>query len=1022
MAIVDTLSRDGVAICFFARIRGIPYIFSNLSAGDVPQWVTTGSVDFDGEAYEWSDTLLTDGFDPIVETGGLKEGITNYSGMKFAFSLRGNQTGSASDVWLDLIQTDPVRQKSDGTLSPISSNTLPLSASATSLFVSTLEGFDPNEITDIYMGTETMGLTFTNSLGTVPNETNIFTVSPRGKYGSFAKYHRSSNSQVTSNGEGGTLIADHPLIFEGRNIQLFCALGNVDNETGIFEPLSSDIEDSDNVICLYEGEIISEGMSDDLLSVQFYCQPILNVFDREVATDIPTVSIDHNWIDEPHIYIDDDRKQLSFTLYTSGSVDGLRSRTFNTRLVKADNRTLQSSEEIPKGLYTLNEVQDFLEWTMLYDDKGLFPYVIGGQDDTTRYVSLQLSNEKEISVEIYRDNLLTATDSNDVDTNSVLVIDPTSPDSFWRALGFSEYQEQTNDDGSNQRLQYTSGSAFTADRPMPVFYLPSGFAGGAEPRIYYSRISGPNITGSLGYKNRSGNTYNGYVRINDEIVQLKGDPGTETVQGIELDYFEIERRGQFKTAGFGRGVEHYIEWPTDTTEFGRTKAVQGLAFTNTDSFKILLYLMLGGSGERGSNSTEYDQDFAGGSAFIPAELINTGSFEYVSEVKSTITENKSLFIGEKTKLKDIINAELILTRTTVTANPISPNDSSFDGVSSQYQIKAEEISDVVLGQVLDTTDPTQLRSFFTNVPVVDFSNSTLKTSYDNSKRKLVNSLQINFGYDASRDIFTKQVLPIQVNSAGTYGPKETWKIQTKFYNPTLSEQQLTETLRNDIFSEYAYPYVVLSKEFTNAKFWLLRVGDYIKITDSRLPSISQGNVYAAANRGVTNLYGRILQKKIMLPKTGQSSQQSLGSIVVKIPKSQLFRQGLWSPSLYVEDWNNDGGVAHLTCSANHYVPESSGYRDASFFTSSMAVRFARFGDGSNGTIATITNIEQETATTDIVTINTTSGIAAPFFVEFADYDNANLLDNPQQLFAYISNGTGSLDDSDNTTDRAFGYK
>lgn len=1043
----DTIKRDGVAICPFVRIRGIPYIFSNIEPPS--KWATTGSVDVDNEEYTWSKTYDFDGAE-IVEEAGVKEGFGTNGGASFRFLLKGNQGTTYDDVWLDLLNPSLYREKNNQTnwYASLTSSMQP--TDSTGSFNSRVADATVGDI--VYMGTETMEVT---------KKVSGFRLGlDRGKYGSFQVYHQGDDKIIKNDGLGGPYIADHPLTLGGRNIQLFIATGEIEKD-GTFKPYGDSLTSSVYTKLIYEGVIDSHEWEQDLLAVNIGTQGLSSLLDKEIATNLPRGTVDNQIIKEQvHFYLQKDRNRVYMQVATSGS-DGEpdiysvgNGQSYSNQLITFNGNYNSAPTVVDEGVYTLTELNGFLKDTILN------PFGNGnklGSPDQTgfRDIRLEIDNDTKanltINLSLTKDGSGDPTLVNGDEFTTQIRLDATPNNSFWRAIGFEGVVEETADDStfsdplsSNDKKEVffraSAENRPTANKRWPTFYMPDGNAvAGRLPKIYYrlDDKSPQALTSSLGYFRDDNEVFeiDGYIKLKNEVMRVS-DSGTTTIEGQDWRWVEVAQRGAF----FTDSEEYYFEWPEDVDPdqanpnaagFGKEEVKQVLAFSKTNSFRQMLYYLLGGSGETGYNSTEYDKDFYGGSVAIPSELVLTSSFENIQDERIETSDLKASIIEEPISIREMFRSELIFNQAIMLPISLNAQSDEFDKVTNSYKIKIlplNKISEVanadqnlfviddIYGTEFDflyeTTNNNQIAARFLQLD--DTNTLAFPTLYSTDQSRIINQIEIKSILNDN-----KPIMNIAPRSVGTYGRKPTMKLKTNFI-PQFSKPigLLSADLSAKILNLYSRPYSVVQKDYTNALGWFVPLGSVVKLKDPRLP-MNAGDFSndptvqrAGDNTNESIIYGRVVRKVITLP-AGNGEETKRGTLTLSLPAIFNLRSTHYAPSVKIIGSSSVGGeIQFLTASIDTFGgPKSK--PDLWYFPSGSAVRIFKPSDednGFDGVLLTTSsfNIINDAGYVISASVPTLTG-TPPFIMEFDQYDEADLIDAQRNVATYISDGDGVVD-------------
>lgn len=297
--LLTRLNEPATAIFWWCRISGIPYLFC---AGEVPDSHITGLrdngrpyVEFDGDTYDWLQCLvITDGWGQTGTQMQPKGGMPQSGGLSFTFriddTIDGNIT-QAESQWLKLL-TRAIKGRSDG----VSTTNLAANVAVDDVgnLTFTANPWDPvSGNVNLYIGLETLIVDDTTNTPTVRGPIS------RGRFGSKAKDHQFEAVSDDESHATGLIVADFPLMWEGRVIDLYMSLGHwqltdlsENAHLGEFETYSrqdgSDLVwDSPNTALADRFVITNVREGGDLATVVFETAGLDGLIDGDILARVP---------------------------------------------------------------------------------------------------------------------------------------------------------------------------------------------------------------------------------------------------------------------------------------------------------------------------------------------------------------------------------------------------------------------------------------------------------------------------------------------------------------------------------------------------------------------------------------------------------------------------------------------------------------------------------------------------------------------------------------------------------------
>lgn len=220
------LDETSTAIFWWVRISGLPYLFC---VGEVPSAFMTGLRDngrpyweFDGDTYDWLSCLhMPEGWGQVDAQMQPKGGMPQSGGLNFTFriddTIDGNITQEESQ-WLKLLAR-AIKGRTDGVLTANLGADLIAGGAPNITFLSNAwSGVSGN--VNLYLGLETLICDDATNTSTVRGATQ------RGRFGSKTKQHSFESHSDDESHATGLIVADFPLVWEGRVIELYASLGH----------------------------------------------------------------------------------------------------------------------------------------------------------------------------------------------------------------------------------------------------------------------------------------------------------------------------------------------------------------------------------------------------------------------------------------------------------------------------------------------------------------------------------------------------------------------------------------------------------------------------------------------------------------------------------------------------------------------------------------------------------------------------------------------------------------------------
>jgi hypothetical protein len=829
-----------------------------------------------------------------------------------------NLTFRLGSTWLDLIQIQ--KHRSGSTLSAIAAE---VDVNDTSWTVDSITGWSNGD--DIYAGTETVEVNGAPSGTTIPVT--------RARYGSWAKHFDATAQTLLDRGVYGGWISDHPLVIKGRVVTLWIGTGT--RESGTFVPNGSTIESAEDLQA-FTG-IISDWQVDRKQHlVKLTLRPLDTWLSRKISTKGPRALLGTN--DSGKVVVDDSTNKVAFAIWGSNNAISAAIFSLTTPLVDS------SGTAVPDGVYTYTQVSRFIGDTIEDYLNGLTDppdwwtasdYIFGGvagfTEDGNLVWRLRYRNDGSQRFDL------------------TFQIKP-RVGTIWRALGYDDNISDTQHIPINTSTDLT----FEAQRPYPRGYLSSA---NEDARLYYRGTNGIAFEADPGYDDRAGNNVAGYVRIGETIRQ---------VTAVDADYLTLAA-GAF----IGSKLTEQYQEPEDPP----IDVVQVLAWPEVYTPKAWLYAILGGSGVKGFNDSTYDQDWRGGSAYVPAAYVDKTAFE--TRALELRWYGDRLSAAEEEPAREFMRGDLILSASAV--------------VGGSNKIKLKDVSPPLL------TD--------SSLSVMTLDASTTRTlgasgiGFDLSEHRVENDLQILWQWNRGTLDYDDEIRQYAIESRGTYGESDTLRILARTQGGP-GQEIVVRRGADALQAAFASPYALVDVVISNPLWWTVEIGDIVTLSNEVVPTISNGLSVPSPGRGVTGLTARVWALTKKFPKRGMGARRGTdaGTATLLIPNVSDLPGTRWSPA--IEVLSVDGTGLILTCAANSYSP-SGGTADASQLDTNDLIRLRSF-DGTTVESRTVSGVSGND-----VTINSATALTAPFLIESDSYKSA--LQSTQQLDAYQSDNDGLLD-------------
>jgi len=939
---------------YYCRIRGIPNIFASF---DIPSvWdAGGGTVVLDGDTYTWSPTLITNqgGFGAVSQRTDPKAGIGRSGVTGLTFRLNGTQERTAG-LWQGLIATSAFRTDQNQTVLQAD-----LAVDTTSGPITVLDTTGFATAPRLYIGSETILVD-----ATANTTTEFRNISKRGAFGSQALFHIGDMDNVIEFGASGPFVADYPLVWNGRVVDIWVATGR--SVGGVFVPFGSTIDSTEDSQ-IPSGTISRYSLSSDMLTVEMEVSSLEALLEREVASRLPKAFAGLQG--SGGIQVDGSNNHLVYLVRSqtaSGALIIHKEKRFDIRLQRDDGGG--GDEDVPDGLYPIHTIDDYITHTM---------FTTGDDTVTSAFTTFAatLVNEGGVSTNPYQMSFVSDPAPSLDEQEYTLICEPGS---LWGELGFEGIVDMDLEvDVSTQTNLATSSRKPALFRwPVPVRDETR-----TERRLYFWDPIGESFDFTPGFDDDDGNAVGAYIKIgNHEVVRVisQTEHNTGSILFSGQFSFSVSER---QTMGSFLEEEVYIEIDVEEQEY--IDIVQGLAFPGVSAWRMALYLLLGGSGVTGTNHATYDQGWRDSGAHIQADLVDVDSFEDVHERQATAARDNWMISGP-TKLREILEQEARLQQTI-----IAPTLSA-----TGYQLRAIEIEPTLesLASIGETVDDTVLYTAASGGIVVDTSAHNIinqinwKTAYDNAKGA--------FRSTANRSL--------QTTSIGTYGKMEPLEIEVR---GIAGEEQVTERIDDigqRIFGLYATPYLIVEVSLANVRTWVWEISDIVQLTHDLIPA------FKSLGRGV-DVRMKIFAKEDFFRPTDTSSRITL--------VSRTFNGARFSelaPTLKLNT-NLLGGtnweVSDHKFTQSGYTDVLGRLFDVDFWAAGYPVRVFAPGNEAAAVTALVSSVTASTGSDDgqiILDTDVSGAGTVPLYLELGDY-SVNDTEGAWRSLAFISDGDGKLD-------------
>jgi len=856
---INRLSRPEGAFLFFLRISGIPVLFSH---APVPSaWGTPLVVNWKGEVYQWSETLvLSDDLGSTSTKAEPKSGLARSGKMDFSFYLRG--TGEADpggDIWQGYLNKNHDRPDEG-----ITNLRATLGGSGeTSIPVNGTTNFN-NLPVPVYIGTETLVAGGSNTAD------EIKPINTRGAYGSWAQSFRVLDDATNGETAGGAFVSSWPLVLRGRYVELYMCVGRWWKDE--FDPVGLAMDDTRQI---YKGIVNKTSEGDDTLTFVLGTAAIDQVLNKRFATRLPLgkpiwTAADNARHILNHIYIGPHNHYMHLIwTWTDNSDSILRPRkiAFDVLL-----RT-SGGNPVAEGTYGIDTIAEFVKNGLNHDPDSYIARPNGDEIVTSVYFQRSGIAGKDTRLQL---RLRTGSATNGATNRfywiEMLLESPGRNVSFLRDLGWSEnllLEASTDPAQTHGQAFFVSNDAEEA----PLAFRWPAREQAAPNRIYYVKQQGPDFDPSPGWLDDSGAAIGGLVKIGDnEIVKISG-LGSLTARGLTVRWLEVAARGVMDT-GEPEPLIQKLEPGSDrVVEF-----VQGVGFTGTSWPRAAAYILHSGSGESGLLHTDLDRGWRGSGLALPDFVADIDQWLAIAPVLNSRRER--IWFDEPTTLKDFLADELVISSAVLLATAEFVQDTG-------YRMRIIEIGH---GSEHSFSDARQLTEE-TNIATLKGGN----VGVDRNEELVINHVSIRAGYNPATGKFLARFENFEHTSIDSWGKGATLKIDIKTISGAADQELFSRAIAAQVFSLYAHPYGILALSAARLETITWQVTDLVEITHSKLWR------YDKPGRGITNLRGRLMVKR-----DEPLGRQGISSRLTMVVDISGRRRAAWGPTAILDDEQADG--------------------------------------------------------------------------------------------------------------------
>jgi hypothetical protein len=774
---------ESAAVGMLVRFSGIPYVFADFAQPSKAGWGSaSGSVTIGGETYTWSRTLnmpsslsTTATYDPHLHR-------VYAGGVSLDFILPGTQDPFTSNPWLSLINTDPQRADQDYTLLKGS-----IDADDTVANVATTTGWASSGYINI--GTERISYSGTTATS--------FTGLVRGRHGSLAQEHRAAFTGPIDQATGAQ-VTSHHTTWKGRTARFWLVRGELDS-SGAFVPDATTIED-DTVDLPFAYEVTDGGTDGAVSAARLPANSLETVMQRQCATRLPRALAGLE--DDEELYrVDDTISTLTWRWVTANNATQDENVDGPITSVLQKDTGGGVTGDVPAGWYTREEMETFITWTVFYAGNKVPFWFTPASDDAA--IKLTKDSEETVSYTVTcQPNLGGVTTTWSI----AFTFFGFSPASVIRPMGFGDIHTSYQEEAGGSAWQ--EFPAVEGSRPRARLYLP--LSNGVTVLRTHDAQSNLAFSAAPGYRDDDGNLLDGYIRV--------GDLECMAISGVGADgALTLKSRAEL-----GSYIQEiYIEAGDDAIE-----VQQMLAFPGVSWPRMLLYLLLGGSGVSGLNDTEYDRGWVGTGVHVDSALVDKPSFvKAVTELGDTLRDNWAF--GGPSTLARIMESEGMLSNAVV-------------------RQKSAKLALALVKRAMEAealASPTQLA---TNDQHADVK----RRKYSSGENMISNALDLKGAWNHATDSHTHTVEAYQGTSVTSYGIRNKQAVAVIGIAGKSALVGRAQDLTARYFSLRAFPRASFELPYSLAKVWDLAVLDDVLVSDDLLGA-QQSRVHrcAGAARG-----------------------------------------------------------------------------------------------------------------------------------------------------------------------------
>lgn len=649
----------------------------------------------------------------------------------------------------------------------------------------------------------------------------------------------------------------------------------------------------------------------------------------------------------------------------------------NEQLVGFDSRLRRVGgagyEDVPEGVYEVGFLANYLQDTIeerLEADVNVF----GGISFTQGR-----NGKSKTSIRLTaRPNEITK------DWTFTLLDRYRNRDSFLRDLGFN------SDSGTVGKADTEGTWLFESERAPAKFRWPARTQVMPAKLFIHDADSSwhtDNVDSDLGWVDDDGWKIKPHLLLDKvDVIKITQDSYTATDDFTFFDsdtgYVTVEQRALFGADDAG---ERYIECDIPDKQ-KHVNVYRVPAFPNCSSVRILLYSLLSGSGEVGSNHPTYDAGWEDAGLYLPSRFVDVNSFLRAHNEYPHKRDNWIIRPGFKAR--EIFEEESKLTQL-----QIVPGNGQLYMTNMDAVLETEESTAFELDQQRMVT------------------NDSRGVGFSRDEGRLVNKIEADIDYDHSTGKSRINVTTNEVGSISTWGEKQPMRLRVYGLRGSGDANFSIKTLGNIIFATYGRPYVVIEMDSATPETWDLQIGDIVLVSHPGLPSISTNG------RGVVDLPCRLAVKEDYYGGAGDNFSRL--TLTTRAYNGRRFSQ--WGPSCRLTQRSDGSATVWETDKSVYGIDQD--IADLSFFAAGQMVNVAR-EDGfslKTKTTTTIDAISSLTGETPIVTFSDSIAWTQASVMWFADYDQEEIFAS-QQKYLYWSGGTNQLDNNRAaTTDKAFTY-